>query len=246
MQEQPGFEHCLRYVHSTSLHVPPAVVFEPPAQPRLTITLSRQSGCGAREVAGHLARFLQEQTSCNPPWAVFDDDLVEKVLEEHQLPTPLARSMPEDGVFELLNAFDELLGAHPSFWTFVQQTSETISRLAERGNAILVGRGAHIVTNGRDHVFHVRLVSSLAKRIEHGQQIRGIGKEEAATAIQREDRGRRRYLRKYFGKDIDDPLSYHLMVNTDFVPYERAARLIGEAALENFRTAQRRERVSVS
>jgi len=32
--------------------------------------------------------------------------------------------------------------------------------------------------------------------------------------IQREDRGRKRYLRKHYQKDIDDPLPYHLVINT--------------------------------
>jgi cytidylate kinase len=53
----------------------------------------------------------------------------------------------------------------------------------------------------------------------------------ALTLIRQEDRGRKRYLKKYFGKDIDDPLSYHLILNTDGVGYEEAARLIGDAAL---------------
>ena len=235
MQGQPGIEHCFRYINAESLHIPPVTHLASEAQPRLTITISRQSGCGAREVAGYLAGFLQEQTSSTPPWTVFDHDLVDKVLEDHHLPAQFARHLAEDGVFDLLHALDELLGAHPSYWTFVQQTSETILHLAERGNAILIGRGAHIVTSEREGVFHVRLVSSLEKRVEHVRKIRCIGKDEALDAIRREDRGRKRYLKKYFDKDIEDPLSYHLVVNTDFMSYERVAGLIGEAALENFR-----------
>jgi cytidylate kinase len=235
MQGQPGFEHCLRYVNSESFRPSFVPCFGDEPQCRLTITFSRQSGCGAREDAGHLAEFLQTHTSSTPSWAVFDQDLVDKVLEDHNLPMRLARFMVEDGGVEFLDALDELLGIHPSFWSLVQQTSQTISRLAERGNAILIGRGAHVVTSGRDRVFHVRLVSSLAKRVEYVQDTRRIGKDEALAAIRREDRGRSRYLKKYFGRDIDDPLSYHLVVNTEFVSHEKAARLIGEAALENFR-----------
>lgn len=239
MQRQPSIEHCLRYINSESLHVPPGTCLRTEPPPKLTITISRQSGCGAREVADHLARFLQKQTSSTPPWTVFDHDLVDKVLEEHHLPAQIARHMTEDGEFELLEALDELLGIHPSFWTFVQQTSETISHLAEQGNAILIGRGAHVVTSGRGHVFHVRLVSSLEKRVEHVRKIRSIGRDEALAAIRREDRGRKRYLRKYFDKDIEDPLLYHLVVNTDFMSYDGVARLIGEAALENLRVGQK-------
>jgi cytidylate kinase len=140
--------------------------------------------------------------------------------------------MPEDRIPELTGALDELLGVHPPVWTFVQQTAETILRLADRGNAIIIGRGAHVVTSKLEYVFHVRLVGSLDRRIEHIQEVRGVGSNEALELIRREDRGRQRYLKKYLGKDIDDPLSYHLIINTDFVSYERAARLIGEVGLD--------------
>jgi cytidylate kinase len=78
----------------------------------------------------------------------------------------------------------------------------------------------------------VRLVGTLEKRIEHLRKTQGIGKKEALALIRREDRGRQRYLKKYFGKEIGDPLSYHLILNTDCVRHERAARLIGEAATD--------------
>ena len=43
---------------------------------------------------------------------------------------------------------------------------------------------------------------------------------------------------KYYRKDIDDPLLYHLVVNTDRVTYEETARLIIGAMHERFdRTA---------
>jgi cytidylate kinase len=49
--------------------------------------------------------------------------------------------------------------------------------------------------------------------------------------IHTEARGRRRYLRKYFGADPDDPKLYHLVINTDLVNYEMAAAMILDAAL---------------
>ena len=50
--------------------------------------------------------------------------------------------------------------------------------------------------------------------------------------IHREDRGRNRYLKKYFDTDIEDPLLYHLIINTDLIPYEEAARIIADAVLK--------------
>ena len=55
----------------------------------------------------------------------------------------------------------------------------------------------------------------------------------------KEDHGRKRYLKEHFGKDIDDPLLYHLIINTDQVPQEHAAVLIGDAVIERFQLGGR-------
>ncbi len=47
-----------------------------------------------------------------------------------------------------------------------------------------------------------------------------------------EDRGRRRYLKKYFGGELEDPLLYHLVLNTDLISSADAAHIIGDAALK--------------
>jgi hypothetical protein len=38
-------------------------------------------------------------------------------------------------------------------------------------------------------------------------------------------------VKKYFFKDVDDPLLYHLAINTDLVPEWEAALMIGEAVV---------------
>ena len=77
----------------------------------------------------------------------------------------------------------------------------------------------------------MRLVGSLEKRVAHTQEIRNLGKKAALDLIHAEDRGRERYLKKYFNQNPDDPLLYDLVINTDSVSYEEAAHLIGTAAL---------------
>jgi cytidylate kinase len=126
---------------------------------------------------------------------------------------------------------DELFGLHPSSWTLVRQTTETILHLAELGNVILIGRGATVITSKVDYVFHVRLVGSLEKRVAHIQELHGLNKQAALELVRREDRGRRRYLKAHFKTDLDDPLFYHLVINTDLVSYENAAQLIADAML---------------
>jgi cytidylate kinase len=199
-----------------------------------TVTISRQSGSGGHVVAEKLAEFLQTNApseSC--AWTTFDRNLVEKVLEDHHLPKRLAKFMPEDHVSDISDAMDELFGLHPSSWTLVEQTAETILRLAELGNVILIGRAASVVTAKLDHVFHVRLVSSMDKRAEYLQDLEKISTKAAIQMLRREDRGRARYVSKHYGADINDPLLYHLVINTERVGYEQAAIIIGNAMLRS-------------
>jgi cytidylate kinase len=195
------------------------------------ITISRQAGCGALAVAEKIAQRLQGQDKFNgAPWTVFDRNLIEQVLQDHNLPVRLAKYLPEDQVSEIQDAMDEIFGVHPSTWTVVEQTAETILRLTHLGNVILVGRGANMITAKIPRVIHVRLVAPLADRIAHAHQYYNMTPDEAREFIEREDRGRVRYLKKYFEADVENSLLYHLVINTSLVSYDAAADLIVTAA----------------
>jgi cytidylate kinase len=205
---------------------------EPAAAARRAVTISRASGSGGHVVARRLAELLQAQTPRDAcPWTVFDRQLVDKAIEEQHLPKHWERFMPEDRISEISDIMDELFGLHPSSWTLVRKVSDTMLHLAELGNVILIGRAANIVTSKLDYVFHVRLVGPLAKRVAYIQELEHLSLKAAKEFVRKEDAARRRYVKKYFGKDIEDPLLYHLVINTDLVSYEEAARLIAEAVV---------------
>jgi hypothetical protein len=184
-------------------------------------------------VAEKLVELLQAKAPAGAcPWAVFDRNLVAKVLEDHHLPERLAKFMPEDRISGISDTMDELFGLHPPSWTLVRKMADTVLRLAELGNVILIGHGASLVTGKLEHVFHVRLIGSLERRVAHLQEYLHLSRKAALDFANREDRGRRRFLKKYFSKDIDDPLLYHMIINTDRVSYAEAARMIADAVSE--------------
>lgn len=199
--------------------------------PLRAITISREAGCGAAPVAERLAQLLQAGDKiAAAPWTVFDRNLIEQVLQDHDLPVRFAKYLPEDRVSEIQDVMDELFGVHPPTWTVVEQTAETILKLAQVGRVILIGRGANLITARLRGVFHVRLVAALADRVEHAHRFSHMSLEEARKFIEREDKGRARYLWKYFNVDVNDPRHYHLVINTSLIPYEEAAGLIFVAA----------------
>jgi len=230
-----SLEYCPSFISSQAQS---AEGLEVPVQKnvRRAVTISRQAGCGALVVAEKLARYLEEHAAGNAcPWTVFDRNLIDKVLEDHGLPACLAKFLPEDRVSQLADLMADVFGVHPPATTVLQQTAETVLRLAGAGNVILIGRGANMITASLPHVLHVRLVAPLEKRIEHALQFyHEYNKTEAQARefCQVEDTARRRYLKKYFGADIEDPLLYHMIVNTGLVSYDNAARIIGDAVLK--------------
>ncbi len=203
--------------------------------PGPAVTISRQTGSGAHEVAELLAADLQGTGPIGVcAWTVFDRQLVEKVLEEHNLPKELAKYMPEDRRSYLQDVAEELVGLRPPSWTTVPQTVETILHLVEMGHVIIVGRGANVITARTPNVFHVRLVAPLAQRVEYVRKASGLTLEEASARAAKEDRGRARFVKTHFKSRIDDPLLYHAAINTGRMSYGDAAQLIADGARRHF------------
>ena len=229
----PDVEKCLTFIHC-NLSPSKPVRGSKSGKPRLAVTISRECGAGGHEVAVRLTTLLQTQAgSPDVPWTVFDRNLIDKVLEDHNLPTRLGQFLHEDRVNELEDIMQEILGTQPSSWKLVGQVTETILKLAELGNVILVGRGANVITAQLDHVFHVRLVGSLDRRVERIRQQKSLNQREAEAFAVKADRGRARYLKKYFGVAVDDPLLHHLTINTDRLDLGEVAELIASAALRH-------------
>jgi cytidylate kinase len=138
--------------------------------------------------------------------------------------------MPEDAsIFSAGSMVEELMGLHPSDWTLVHHVTDTMLRLAQMGNVILVGRGANIITAHRKNAFHVRLVAPRDLRIERAAELNNLGAKEAAAFVRKSDRARRRYVKLHFRVAIDEPLLYDATLNTGRFSFETAARLIAEA-----------------
>jgi len=199
------------------------------------ITISRQTGAGSKPVSEKLVQIMDEYSEPEGvKWAFFDRNLIEKVLEDHHLPKQISDFMPE-GKYKHLNAVvNELLGLKPAEWTLIHKTTDTILQLARMGNVVIVGRGANIITSKLKNTFHVRLIASLEKRVEHIEILMNLSEEEALNYIKKEDEKRKKYLKSYFHADADDPLLYHMTVNTDLLTHKGAAYLIAEAVVLKF------------
>jgi cytidylate kinase len=224
-----SLDRCFSFVNSHTTAPGQAAALP---RTRRAVTISRQAGCGAVIIAEKLAHFLQAHSAHDAAqWTVFDRELMDKVLADHNLPKYLAKFLPEDRASQIEDTLADIFGVHPPTHTVVQQTAETLLQLAELGDAILIGRAGNIVTAKLPNVLHVRLIAPLEDRMERICRDDHKTPDEARRFCLEEEQARARYVKTYFHADINDALLYHLVINTSRVGCDNAVRIIGDALL---------------
>jgi cytidylate kinase len=197
----------------------------------MVITISREYMAGGSDVAGRVAEALG--------WTVVDDALIDVVAErsgftpedvqglEESVPSFLERfaqssalSSPEN----LLSTPNAIAG--PATVQLAHVTRKVIEELGRRDRLVFVGRAAAAVLASERNAIHVRLVASLASRVQETMRQLEIGEEEARLAVEERDHGRARYHEELFGRDWSDPLNYHLVLNTEVLGRDGAAELV--------------------
>jgi len=114
-----------------------------------------------------------------------------------------------------------------SYEDYYKYLVKTVFSISLRGG-VIIGRGANLIL-GPERAFRVRIVGSPVKCAERVAERENISLEEAMQKVQDVDRERADYTRKLYDADIDDPLSYDLVLNSDRYDQVQLVELILEA-----------------
>jgi cytidylate kinase len=177
------------------------------------IAMTREMGSLGKDVAAGLA----EQMGLT---------VVHHELVEHHLAEKLG--VKESTVHRYLEGEASLLER----WKIDKQklsrfTAEEILELAQKGNVIIRGWGATGVLRHIPHVLRVRVCADLGFR--ERMMMQRLGHTDATAArreIQRSDAAHAAIVRGFFGVDWQNPLLYHLVVNTGGVPIETCVKIV--------------------
>ena len=101
-----------------------------------------------------------------------------------------------------------------------------VQDMGETGNVVLVGRASQTILANHKDAFHVKIVAPFEIRCERIMQLRAMDQENAVELVEQHDRWRKLYLRNFHGVDWDDPLLYHLTINTGRMDEDAAVDLI--------------------
>ncbi|MCJ7551636.1 MAG: cytidylate kinase-like family protein [Anaerolineae bacterium] len=188
------------------------------------ITISRQYGSGAVEVAQRLCDVLG--------YSYFDKDLMVRVAAEMGVSEEGVVDFSED-TYRMRNFFERLFGRRkmkpeeptplPESALHVETLSEadgihlvrdTVLAAYDRDNVVIVGRGGQAILREKPGALHVRLNGPLGARALRVKERSSMSLAEATALTKTKDQAAIAYLVRFFEIDWDNPLLYHLVFNT--------------------------------
>jgi len=180
------------------------------------ITIEREYGSGAAEIARELASRLG--------WKLWDKDLTAEIARVANV-DPSAVSLCEERVDSTFQRLFKVFwrGSYERSMHLENQTfdpdrmvhvgEQVMHQIAEKGNSIIVGRGAPYFLRDRSDAFHVFLYAPRAEKLRRIQDM-GTRLREAEDLVDTVDRERILFVKNYFGADWPTRSLYHVMLNT--------------------------------
>jgi hypothetical protein len=183
------------------------------------VTIEREFGCGASEIASLVASRLG--------WSLWDERLTEEIarltnstpqaVEQREWRTdPVVYRLFQDflrGGFE--GGLPPTNRLHLLNARRIADVSETAVQTAlATGPSVIVGRGSQFFLRNRKDVFHVFLYASRdykIRRLISG----GATQDKAIEQIDTTDKARAGFVRQYLGLEWPEPHLYQAMFNTE-------------------------------
>jgi cytidylate kinase len=181
------------------------------------ITIDREYGSGAAEIAGKLAGRLG--------WKLWDELLTIEIarIMGCDCPTVEEREERRDALhYRLFKAFmrgsfEGTLNAQRVRMVDADCIREAAEKVvleaAKKGNCVIVGRGSAYYLQSNPAAFHVFLYAPLEEKV---QRLRRMGKseDEAYLLAETVDQDRAEYIKQYFKVEWPTRQIYHLMINS--------------------------------
>ncbi len=181
------------------------------------VTVEREFGCGAPAIAADLARSLG--------WKLWDQELTQEIakvanvdcseVERHEEKVDsrlyrIARVFWR-GSYERATPLSEAQAFDAD--CMLRMMQEIMERIAQEGNAVIVGRGAPYLLRERSDSFHVFMYAPRPEKIRR-VMAGGKSSKEAEELVDSIDRERMAYVKHYFDAEWPNRTLYHLMINT--------------------------------
>lgn len=194
----------------------------------MVITISRETGSG-----GHtIGKMLAERLGYN----FYDKELISLVAKETHLDEGTiaenGENMSDKTYIDMASGFIPFSRKDKIPVDKIQETqNKLIQSIAEKGNCVIVGRGADYILSGKKDAFHVFIHANMEHRVARVQRHEGISGEE--NRIRRElevkDHSRGMLYQFFTGREWGRVANYNLSVDTGIFTKTQATEIILDA-----------------
>ncbi|MDH3567220.1 MAG: cytidylate kinase-like family protein [Desulfobacteraceae bacterium] len=182
------------------------------------ITISREPGSGGNILAERLSKQLE--------FDLFYQEFIHKMAESAHVSVRLLETLDEKGASVLEEWISSLVDKR-HLWPdrYLQHLMKIIGTIGKHGRAVIVGRGANFVLPPEKRL-GVRVISPLETRIRNVSRAFGVTAAEARSRILKTESDRKAFIKKYFNEDIQDPLNYDVIINTQDMSIDDAVNAV--------------------
>ena len=178
------------------------------------ITFSRKMGTNGSEIA----RMVSEKMG----YRFYDTEAIDRAAKE------MGFMESVKGVDDKPpSLFQRLFSHKPAI--ALDRINSVIYELAERGDAVFLGRGSHILLRSFECALQIRVTASVEKRVQN-LVARGFQRDAAARAIERSDHERGAFIKFAFGVNWENSELYDMVLNMDKMSVDLAVSTILNAA----------------
>ncbi len=185
--------------------------------PGPVITISRQTGCGARGIAWTICDELNKLKPTIKPegsWRYINREILQQSAEQLNLDTNVLKSVIDDKDRGIM---DEIVGAlsthsHKSDQKILKTVHDVIRQFAVNGKVIIIGRGGANICSDIRQSLHIRLVAPLDWRISEIARRLDFSKAFATEYVKKRDVERDLLMTRLFGKKPDSSM-YDFEIN---------------------------------
>jgi cytidylate kinase len=190
-------------------------------RPRPIVTISRQKGSGARELATALARRLDLE--------IHGASLIDHIARDARLEREVVANLDERARSQVdlwvKGVLNRRIFLRDNYHVALARAVRT---LAAHGGVVIIGRGANFILADACSL-RVLLVAPAEERAARIAAQENLSTGEAGRRLAELDEERRLFIRKMFGVEADDPEHYDLTLNTARLPRERTVEVVMSA-----------------
>ncbi len=188
------------------------------------VTLSRQRGSQGS--------YLAEQLAAKLGYQLLHREIIDEICNSSGYRRQIIESLDDKVRSQVELWFEGVFkGMYIDASDYFKHLYKVIMSISKLGGVVVVGRGAsHMLT--REQGIHFRVIAAKPRRVENLIKFQGFSQEEAEKEIERLDKERAGFVRNNFGRNIDDPAVYDLVINTTYLDIKEALR-IAEIAISS-------------